>query len=75
MMTPRPPMTPARRHHCLASLALVGSLLASARPAAALPDLVLLLRHGHKSGEAGNFNLSSQGFERAIALATLLPRC
>jgi hypothetical protein len=46
-----------------------------APPARATPDLVLLLRHGHKSGEAGNYNLSPQGLERAIALASLLPRC
>jgi broad specificity phosphatase PhoE len=44
-------------------------------PARATPELVLLLRHGHKSGEAGYYNLSPQGFERAVALATLLPRC
>jgi hypothetical protein len=44
-------------------------------PARATPELVLLLRHGHKSGEAGDYNLSPQGFERAVALASLLPRC
>jgi hypothetical protein len=44
-------------------------------PARATPELVLLLRHGHKGGEAGNYNLSPQGFERALALAALLPRC
>lgn len=44
-------------------------------PVRATPELVLLLRHGHKSGEAGDYNLSPQGFERAIALASLLPRC
>jgi hypothetical protein len=46
-----------------------------AAPAWATPELVLLLRHGHKSGEAGDYNLSPQGFERAVALASLLPRC
>lgn len=57
-------------------LLAAGLVLQPLMPAArATPELVLLLRHGHKSGEAGNFNLSSQGFERAIALATLLPRC
>jgi hypothetical protein len=44
-------------------------------PARATPELVLLLRHGHKSGEEAVYNLSPQGFERALALAALLPRC
>jgi hypothetical protein len=44
-------------------------------PARATPEMVLLLRHGHKSGEAGDYNLSPQGFERAVALAPLLLRC
>jgi hypothetical protein len=34
-----------------------------------------MMRHGHKSGQAGDYNLSPQGFERAVALASLLPRC
>jgi hypothetical protein len=45
-------------------------------PAArATPELVLMMRHGHKSGQAGDYNLSPQGFERAVSLASLLPRC
>lgn len=55
-------------------LGITGSGLHVA-PARAIPELVLLLRHGHKSGVAGDYNLSPQGFERAIALASLLPRC
>jgi hypothetical protein len=45
-------------------------------PAAhAAPELVVLLRHGHKSGETSNYNLSRQGLERALDLATLIPSC
>jgi len=57
-----------------ALLGIAASVLHGA-PARATPELVLLLRHGHKSGEAGDYNLSPQGFERAIALASLLPHC
>ena len=71
----------ARRHrpdrNRLLALALLGIAAPGLHVAAAraTPELVLLLRHGHKSGEAGDYNLSPQGFERAIALASLLPRC
>ena len=43
--------------------------------AKATPELVVLMRHGHKGPGGTNYNLSAQGFERAIALASLLPRC
>ena len=59
----------------LAILLGITALGGLAAPALATPELVLLMRHGHKSGEANNYNLSPQGFERAIALASLLPRC
>jgi len=61
----------------LLAFALLGIVAPGLHVAAAraTPELVLLLRHGHKSGEAGDYNLSPQGFERALALATLLPRC
>lgn len=36
---------------------------------------MLLLRHGHKSTAQANYNLSPQGFERALALARVLPAC
>jgi broad specificity phosphatase PhoE len=36
---------------------------------------VLLLRHGHKGQGQTNFNLSPEGFERATALARVLPAC
>jgi hypothetical protein len=58
--------------HALLWFGLLGIVAPAAR---ATPELVLLLRHGHKGGEAGNYNLSPQGFDRAIALAALLPRC
>lgn len=54
----------------LLSAALIPCMAAQATPAQ-----VLLLRHGHKSGLPGDFNLSPQGLERAIALAVLLPAC
>jgi hypothetical protein len=43
--------------------------------AKATPELVVLMRHGHKGPGGTNYNLSAHGFERAIALASLLPRC
>ena len=79
----RPPA--ARRHRpdhhpelkgllAFALLGIIASVLHGA-PARSTPELVLLLRHGHKSGEEAVYNLSPQGFERAVALASLLPRC
>jgi hypothetical protein len=50
----------------------LGLLTPAAR---ATPELVVLMRHGHKGPGEANYNLSPQGFERAIALASLLPRC
>ena len=41
----------------------------------AQPSQVLLLRHGHKDPNRGDFNLSPQGFQRAQALAIALPVC
>jgi hypothetical protein len=71
----------ARRHRpglqkrlAFALLGLAASGLQAA-PARATPELVLLMRHGLKSGQANDYNLSPQGLERAMALATLLPRC
>jgi hypothetical protein len=43
--------------------------------ARATPELVVLMRHGHKGPGGSNYNLSAQGFERANALASLLPQC
>ena len=58
----------------LAALLLSAALMPWSAAQAA-PTQVLLLRHGHKSGLPGDFNLSPQGLDRAIALAALLPAC
>jgi hypothetical protein len=50
-------------------------LMTLAPPARATPELVVLMRHGHKGPGGSNYNLSAQGFERANALASLLPQC
>ena len=36
---------------------------------------VILLRHGDKDPERGDYNLSPAGFSRSIALARLIPSC
>lgn len=41
----------------------------------AQPAQVILIRHGHKDGDAANFNLSPQGLQRSLALASLIPAC
>jgi hypothetical protein len=41
----------------------------------ARPAEVLLMRHGHKTDNRANTNLSLAGFQRALALATALPTC
>lgn len=56
-------------------LVAVGLGLGLTPAARATPELVVLMRHGHKGPGGTNYNLSAQGFERAIALASLLPRC
>jgi hypothetical protein len=58
-------------------LLITGLGLQALSPSAqATPDLVLLLlRHGHKSGDPNNHILSSQGLDRDEALATLIPSC
>ena len=50
-------------------------LMPLAPSARATPELVVLMRHGHKGPGGSNYNLSAQGFERANALASLLPHC
>jgi hypothetical protein len=42
-------------------------------PAAAMD--VILMRHADKDERRGDYNLSPLGFQRAIALATLIPSC
>lgn len=51
------------------------SLLLPALPGRCRPAQVLLMRHGHKDAAAGNYNLSPQGFQRALDLASVIPAC
>lgn len=43
--------------------------------ALALPSEVILMRHGHKDSQRGDFNLSPLGMARMQALARALPAC
>jgi hypothetical protein len=45
------------------------------QPVWSLPAQVLLMRHGHKDPSASSYNLSPAGFQRAIALASVIPAC
>jgi hypothetical protein len=53
---------------------LLAALLLPAKAGAA-PAQVLLLRHGDKDVQRGDYNLSPQGFERAIRLGGMIPAC
>lgn len=68
---------PLLMHRRLTGLMAAGALLvvgpAAAMPAAAME--VILLRHADKDGRRGDYNLSPVGFQRSIALATLIPAC
>jgi len=76
MLRSRPESAPfSRGLPGLAAALLIGAVLLQPTAGQALPRQVLLLRHGHKTGEPNHFNLSPEGFQRAIALATLLPAC
>jgi hypothetical protein len=44
-------------------------------PVRAVPAQVLLMRHGHKDPAAHHYNLSPAGFQRALALASVIPAC
>ena len=61
------------------ALALALGLLAQARGARATPDLVILMRHGHKdlpaADQASNYNLSPAGQRQALQLGERLPAC
>ncbi len=41
----------------------------------ARPRQVLLMRHGHNNPAAQHYNLSPAGFQRALALASVIPAC
>lgn len=60
-----------------AAVALVGvcGLAVSIQSADAQPAQVILMRHGHKGSASNNYNLSPIGFQRAIALASVIPAC
>jgi hypothetical protein len=49
--------------------------MADLRLAQALPARIILLRHGHKDPASATYNLSPAGFQRALALAHVIPSC
>ena len=53
---------------------LLAAWMLTAR-AMATPAQVLLLRHGDKDSERGDYNLSPLGFERSMQLGRLIPAC
>ena len=55
-------------------LVVIPFLLGDA-PALAQPAEVILMRHGDKDRQRGDYNLSPRGFRRAINLGRLLPAC
>jgi len=55
-------------------LILAGLVLLS-QPVRSAPAQVLLMRHGHKDLAAHHYNLSPAGFQRALALASVIPAC
>jgi len=56
------------------SLLVVATWLLSAK-AMATPAQVLLLRHGDKDSQRGDYNLSPKGLERSIQLGRMIPAC
>ena len=56
-------------------LLVVIPLLLGDAPALAQPAEVILMRHGDKDRQRGDYNLSPRGFRRAINLGRLLPAC
>ena len=64
-------------HRRPATLIAAWALLAVASPVA-LPASamdVILMRHAEKDVRRGDYNLSPNGFQRSIALASLIPAC
>ena len=59
----------------LGALILCWSVGLTSPAVMARPAEVLLMRHGHKTDNRANTNLSMAGFQRALALATALPTC
>ena len=70
-----PPRWSFAAFSCAAILPL---LFDATRPALADPELVVLIRHGHKNNPSSgqpNYNLSAKGLQHALYLAQLLTVC
>ena len=59
----------------LSGLTLTLAGLALVPPVQSRPAQVLLMRHGHKDPAGHHYNLSPAGFQRAQALASVIPAC
>lgn len=59
----------------LSGLTLTLAGLALVPPVQSRPAQVLLMRHGHKDPTGHHYNLSPAGFQRAQALASVIPAC
>jgi acid phosphatase (class A) len=51
------------------------SLVLTGAWAQATPAQVILIRHGDKDSQRGDYNLSPKGFERALRLGRMIPAC
>lgn len=58
----------------LSGVATCGLVLTGAW-AQATPAQVILIRHGDKDSQRGDYNLSPKGFERALSLGRMIPAC
>jgi hypothetical protein len=54
---------------------LLAGMAATAAAQDAAAHEVILMRHGDKDSKRGDYNLSPAGFQRALALARLIPAC
>ena len=66
-------MTPGLRW-LLSGVATCGLILTAAW-AHATPAQVILIRHGDKDSQRGDYNLSPSGFHRAMSLGRMIPAC
>lgn len=66
-------MTPGWRW-LLSGVATCGLVLSGAG-AHATPAQVILIRHGDKDSQRGDYNLSPSGFDRALRLGRVIPAC
>ena len=66
-------MTPGWRW-LLSGVATCGLVLTGAW-AHATPSQVILIRHGDKDSQRGDYNLSPSGFNRALRLGRMIPAC